>query len=168
MPSSLHRALVGSAALIALAGATVAGCAQEGTTPTCNNNVTDDGMLNSVDNPCHPFGVCFGTFRRTLAEQGPNGEELVLHEACTLTDNCGNEKHAAIECCCAGLSSVRPLTEGGDVIGYEVTNYSVQSGTCVNEATGEPATNNLTECLYGFGEVSLSTGDGGGGAGGGG
>lgn len=59
MPSSLRTALVGCAALIVLAvsGAAV-GCAQEGTTPTCNDNVNANGMQNDVDDPCNAFGKC--------------------------------------------------------------------------------------------------------------
>ena len=60
MPSSLRKAFVGCAAVIALAawGGALAGCEQEGTTPTCNGNVTADGMQNDVEDPCNAFGVC--------------------------------------------------------------------------------------------------------------
>lgn len=70
MPSSLRKALVGCAAAIALAawGAALPGCAQEGKTPTCVNNVTADGMQTVVfdendelvrrDDLCNPFGKC--------------------------------------------------------------------------------------------------------------
>lgn len=70
MPSSLRKALVGCAAAIALAawGAALPGCAQEGKTPTCVNNVTENGMESDVvdengdpvepDDFCNPFGKC--------------------------------------------------------------------------------------------------------------
>jgi hypothetical protein len=58
MASSLRKALFGSAAWIALAGGALTGCAQEGKTPTCTNNVTDDGMQSDVEDPCHGFAVC--------------------------------------------------------------------------------------------------------------
>ncbi len=40
-----------------------AGCAQEGTTPTCENNVTADGILihkvKDPATPCESFGKCY-------------------------------------------------------------------------------------------------------------
>ena len=68
MPSSLRKALVGCAAVIAFAawGGALAGCAQEGKTPTCVNSVTDDGVVgtdadgdrSAPDDMCNGFGAC--------------------------------------------------------------------------------------------------------------
>jgi hypothetical protein len=60
MPSSLRNPFLGWAAVIALAGwgGPLAGCAKEGTTPTCNDNVTEEGMQSDVEDPCNAFGVC--------------------------------------------------------------------------------------------------------------
>lgn len=71
MPSSLRKALVGIAAglVLAVVGGSFAGCAQEGTTPTCNDNVTEDGMQNDVEDPCNAFGHCIiNKQRRPAAE----------------------------------------------------------------------------------------------------
>src|SRR5689334_18637818 len=81
MPSSLRKAFVGCAAVIASAmGAGLfAGCAQEGKTPTCVDNVTAQGMQTVVLDEngdfvdpsrfCNPFGICIkGGNRRRAAD----------------------------------------------------------------------------------------------------
>lgn len=73
--------------------AALAGCSQEGTTPTCEDNVTKDGVLvNKVDNPCTPFAQC-----------------LV-----------GDNVAPALQCCCPALSYVN--TETNELVEFAVEN----------------------------------------------
>jgi hypothetical protein len=61
MPSSLRKALVERGVLCVLVAwaAAQAGCAQEGYTPACDDNVTKDGILiHKGTNPCNKFPLC--------------------------------------------------------------------------------------------------------------
>ncbi len=53
----------GAALGVATALAAFPGCAQEGTTPSCENNVTKDGILihkvKDPATPCESFGKCY-------------------------------------------------------------------------------------------------------------
>lgn len=71
MPSSLRKAFARRGAIWVLAawGAALLGCSQEGTTPTCDDNVTKDGILiNATDKPCQAFGQCIINGERRPAD----------------------------------------------------------------------------------------------------
>ncbi len=61
MRSSLRSTLACAVAFgLAAVSASFVGCAQEGTTPTCENNVSSDGILiNKTKTPCESFGRCY-------------------------------------------------------------------------------------------------------------
>ncbi|MFO0590616.1 MAG: hypothetical protein U0441_23945 [Polyangiaceae bacterium] len=158
------RPLFACALLLGLAAVTAPfGCAQEGATPTCEDNVSSDGILiNKTQTPCDNFGRCFGTFssKRTLDD----GTEIPTVEVCgdaQVSDGtCKNNSTDAMICCCAALSKV-------DTANKTFIQYAYENGACINKSTGKEATNSFTACLYGYGQIDLDTGTGGSGGTGG-
>ncbi|MBK8257579.1 MAG: hypothetical protein IPK82_33535 [Polyangiaceae bacterium] len=57
---SVHKSLRAALWLVGAFAAVMfsLGCSEQGATPTCEDNVTEDGMQNDVENPCNAFGVC--------------------------------------------------------------------------------------------------------------
>jgi hypothetical protein len=45
-------------ALLAALLASPSGCAEEGVTPKCQQDVDENGHIDNVDNGCNPFGLC--------------------------------------------------------------------------------------------------------------
>ena len=84
-----------------------AGCAQEGTTPTCDNNVTKDGILNKKANPCESFGKCYGTYKSSTEVDGTKYDTVEVCGSAQISDGtCGSTYGDAMVCCCAALSHV--------------------------------------------------------------
>ena len=153
------RILIFGAVALGLAAVTAPfGCAQEGATPTCEDNVSSDGILiNKTQTPCDNFGRCFGTFSstRTLSD----GTEIPSVEVCgsaqVSSGTCKNTSVDAMICCCAALGKVDTATK-------TFIEYAYENGACINKSTGKEATNSFTACLYGYGQVDLDTGGSGG------
>lgn len=150
-------------ALVLASAITAAGCAQEGATPTCDPNVSSDGMLiNKTPSPCDNFGRCFGTFKNNRVLD--DGTEIATVDVCgsaqVSAGTCSSKSTDAMICCCAALSRV-------DTANKKFIQYAYENGACINKDTGQEATNSFTACLYGYGQIDLDTGTGGGGGTGG-
>lgn len=146
--TSSHFALLSRPALLAVA-VLAAACSQEGRTPTCEPNVTKDGVgiRNSEG--------------QLFVEQDPDD---YTKQPCTAFGRCfvGGDRVSAIHCCCPTLDFVNQETG-------KLVEHKVQNGQCVNQETGDiiPADRyDLMQCRYGFGEVEIDTSGGAGAAGG--
>ncbi|MEZ4298785.1 MAG: hypothetical protein R3B70_27790 [Polyangiaceae bacterium] len=96
MAPSRKQALFGCAALLALVAMASAlpACAEQGTTPTCEDNITEDGMQADVDDACNPFGVC--------------KKDPANPEKCCVDDNGDPLTGARFDACMYGFGAYEP------------------------------------------------------------